>query len=90
MLPLKSEGEYFYANLDRDFPGLKEHYIRTYGNAYELPSRNQTQLLRFFHDTCEAHGIWHDNDQIFQYMGQFEQKEAARQMSLFDMTNDTV
>lgn len=90
MLPLKSEGEYFYANLDRDFPGLKEHYIRIYGNAYELPSQNQTQLLRFFHDTCEAHGIWHDNDQIFQYMGQFEQKEAARQMSLFDMTNDTV
>lgn len=30
--------EYFYAQLDRHFPGLKERYIRTYGDAYELLS----------------------------------------------------
>ena len=30
--------EYFYAQLDRYFPGLKQRYIRAYGNAYELPS----------------------------------------------------
>ena len=31
--------EYYYAALDRHFPGLKERYIRTYGNAYEIPAR---------------------------------------------------
>lgn len=73
--------EYYYSQLDRLFPGLKERYIRTYGNAYEIPSPRQGELLKLFHGTCEKHGIWHDNDRIFRYMGQFEEK--TKQMSFF-------
>lgn len=73
--------EYFYAQLDRHFPGLKEQYIRTYGNAYEIPSQRRRELLKLFHDTCARYGIWHDNSQIFRYLGQFEEK--TQQMSLF-------
>lgn len=75
--------EYFYAQLDRYFPGLKERYIRIYGGAYEIPSPQQMELTKLFHDTCEANGIWHNNDRIFHYMGQFEQKETGKQMSFF-------
>ena len=73
--------EYFYSQLDRKFPGVKERYIRTYGNAYEVPSPRSRELTRLFHSTCEAHGIWHDNSKIFHYMAQFEEK--SQQMSLF-------
>ena len=73
--------EYFYAQLDKKFPGLKERYIRTYGNAYEVSSPRNRELMKLFHDTCEAHGIWHDNSKIFRYMAQFEEK--SNQMSLF-------
>lgn len=73
--------EYFYAQLDKKFPGLKERYIRTYGNAYEASSPRNRELMKLFHDTCEAHGIWHDNSKIFRYMAQFEEK--SNQMSLF-------
>ena len=66
--------EYFYAQLDREFPGLKECYIRTYGNAYQLPSPRQEELLKLFHEKCEQYGIWHDNDRIFGYMGRLEEK----------------
>lgn len=66
--------EYFYAQLDRHFPGLKERYIRTYGNAYELPSPRQRELLRLFREDCEKYGICHDNGQIFRYMARFEEK----------------
>lgn len=66
--------EYFYAQLDRKFPGLKEQYIRTYGNAYEIPSPREKALLKLFHDTCEKYGIWHDNDRIFRYMSHLEEK----------------
>lgn len=66
--------EYFYTQLDRHFPGLKEQYIRTYGNAYMIPSPRQPELLKLFHDTCETQGIWHNNDKIFRYMGQLEEK----------------
>ena len=73
--------EYFYMQLDRHFPGLKERYIRTYGNAYDISSPRQEELLRLFHDTCEAYGIWHDNGQIFTYMNTFEEKIS--QMNFF-------
>lgn len=75
--------EYFYAKLDRYFPGLKERYIRDYGNAYELPSPRQKELMALFHDTCEQYGIWHENGKIFQYMSQLEEKDS--QISLFDL-----
>ena len=73
--------EYFYAQLDRHFPGLKERYIRTYGNAYELPSPKHKELEKLFHDTCEAYGIWHDNGTIFRYMSRLDEK--TDQLSLF-------
>ena len=73
--------EYYYAALDRHFPGLKQRYIQTYGNAYELPSPRSRELGQLFHETCEAYGIWHDNDRIFDYMMTFEEK--SQQLSLF-------
>lgn len=66
--------EYFYAHLDQHFPGLKERYIRTYGNAYELPSPREQELRQLFHAGCEARGIWHDNDTIFRYLNTLEEK----------------
>lgn len=76
--------EYFYAALDRHFPGLKETYIRTYGNAYELPSPRNPELMKLFHETCENYGIWHDNDRVFSYLHEFAESETAVQLSLFE------
>ena len=75
--------EYFYRQLDRHFPGLKEVYIRTYGNAYEIPSPNSRALERIFRDGCEKYGILRDNNRIFRYLQTFEQKEQAEQISFF-------
>ena len=76
--------EYFYAQLDRHFPGMKERYIRAYGNRYELNSPQNEELLRLFHRTCERAGILHDNREIFSYLHAFQEKENHAQMSLFD------
>lgn len=76
--------EYFYAQLDRYFPGLKEQYIHTYGNRYELNSPRNSELMRLFHDTCEQHGILHDVGTIFRYLHAFEEKEENPQISFFD------
>jgi len=75
---------YFYAQLDRKFPGLKERYIRAYGNAYEIPSPRHRELTKLFHETCESYGIWHDNDRIFRYMAQFEEKETNEQLCFWE------
>ncbi len=76
--------EYFYAQLDRDFPGLRERYIRTYGNAYDCPSPRARELERLFHGLCERYGIWHRNEQIFTYLRTFETRQQDVQLSLFD------
>ena len=76
--------EYFYEQLDRLFPGLKEKYIRTYGNQYMIESGNSKNLMRLFHRKCEENGILHDNGQIFNYLHFFEEKDDSRQLSIWD------
>lgn len=73
--------EYFYKKLDGYFPGLKERYIRTYGNAYELPSPHARELEGLFREECRRRGIWADNDRIFRYLNTLEEKQE--QLSLF-------
>lgn len=75
--------EYFYKQLDKHFPNLKERYIREFGNQYEINSPNHSMLMRFFHRTCEQNGLMHSNDQIFEYLHAFEEKNAAEQLSLW-------
>ncbi|MCQ5031297.1 radical SAM protein [Flavonifractor sp. DFI.6.63] len=74
--------EYFYKQLDRQFPGLKEQYIRRYGSAYLLDSPNGGALMRLFHRRCNEAGILHDNDAVFQYLREFE-ANRQEQLSLF-------
>ena len=76
--------EYFYAQLDRHFSGMKQRYIRAFGNAYELNSHRNEELMRLFHKTCEKAGILHDNREIFAYLHAFSEKEAEAQVSFFD------
>ena len=49
----EGDREYYYAALDRHFPGMKERYIKSYGNAYELPSPNAKKLTEIFKKTCK-------------------------------------
>lgn len=77
--------EYFYNQLDHLFPHMKEKYIRTYGNQYQLYSLKNHQLMEIFHQMCEEHGIIHDNKQIFEYLKKFEDKTKNVQLSLFDI-----
>ena len=77
--------EYFYRQLDRHFPGLKERYIREYGDRYEVPSPRSDELMSLFHHTCEQSGIMHDNDEIFAYLHRFEEKEPFGQLSLWQL-----
>lgn len=77
--------EYFYGQLDRHFPGLKEKYISTYGNRYIVESLDSDRLMELFHLKCSENGIVHDNEQIFRYLHTFEEKQSNRQLSLWDL-----
>ncbi len=77
--------EYFYEQLDRLFPGLKEKYIRMYGNQYIVGSPENDRLMKLFTQKCSENGIVHNNEQIFQYLHTFEEKNAAEQLSLWNL-----
>ncbi len=75
--------EYYYAALDRHFPGLKERYIAAFGNSYEVPSPDSKRLWKLFKDFCNEHGIISDADKCFEYMREFP--ENKNQISIFDL-----
>ena len=75
--------EYYYAALDKHFPGMKERYIRTYGNAYELPSPRAKELTGIFRKICSENGLLSDPDDCFRFM--HELPERYQQMSIFDL-----
>ena len=77
--------EYFYQQLDRRFPGLKEQYMRTYGNQYIIESPDGSRLMELFYRKCKEAGILCDNEQIFQYLHAFPENDFGGQISLWDL-----
>lgn len=73
--------EYFYAALDRHFPGMKARYQEKYGRAYEVASDRNRELMALLHERCGKHGIMHDAGACFAYLQEFPQR--YEQLRLF-------
>lgn len=78
--------EYFYSQLDIFFPGMKERYMRTYGNSYEVLSPNSDYLMKRIENVCQNEGIMFGIDRVFSYLRKYENKYENQniQLSLFD------
>ena len=79
----EGDREYYYTALDRHFPGMKERYIRIYGNAYELASPKSKQLTEIFYRICRENNILSSPEECFRYINALPEKNP--QMSLFDV-----
>ena len=75
--------EFYYAALDRHFPGMKDKYIRRYGYSYELPSPRAKELKGIFHRVCEAGNIMSRPEECFRFMSELPEKYV--QMNFFDL-----
>ena len=73
--------EYYYAALDKYFPGMKEKYRKRFGNAYELPSPNAGNLMKLLYGICSKNEILSKPEECFRYIQEFPDKYM--QMSLF-------
>jgi len=73
--------EYFYNKLDQYFPSLKNRYIQTYGNSYEITSSNNNELMKLFVDFCKENNILYKIEDCFDYLNEFP--EQFEQTSLF-------
>ena len=77
----EGDREYYYAALDKHFPGLKKKYIERYGNAYNLPSPNERQLFKVFNEICSKNSILSTPDECFRFLNDLPEKDI--QMSMF-------
>lgn len=75
--------EYFYRQLDKHFPGIKDKYIATYGNAYEIPVPDCDRLTKLLESEAQRRNIVCGSDKIFAYMREFQDKTDCEQLSLF-------
>ncbi len=79
----EGDREYYYAALDKHFPGLKQRYIRTYGNAYELPSPNAKELTAIYKKICKGNNMMSTPEECFSFMRDLPEKNP--QISIFDL-----
>ncbi|MEA4811483.1 MAG: radical SAM protein [Anaerolineaceae bacterium] len=74
--------EYFYQKLDQFFPGLKQRYMRQFGNSYSCLSPKHEALMQIFHQRCAEWGLMHRQEEIFSYLNSFPVREE--QSSLWE------
>jgi DNA repair photolyase len=79
----EGDREYFYKNLDRHFPGMKEKYQKKYGNSYIVTSDNDKELMEIFNRMCAENKIVRNVEELFGYMRSFEEKSGKSQLELF-------
>ena len=79
----EGDREYYYAALDKHFPGMKQRYIRTYGNSYELPSPNAKELTSIYKRICRDNSMMSTPEECFSYMRELPEKNS--QISIFDL-----
>ncbi|WP_406534329.1 radical SAM protein [Methanobrevibacter sp.] len=65
--------QYFYEKLDKHFPGLKDRYIKEFGESYSIPSPNERELMEIFKRKTEENGILNDTYEILKYLAEFPQ-----------------
>jgi DNA repair photolyase len=76
--------EYFYEKLDQNFPGLKEKYMKLFGNSYDIKSVNHGRLMKIFYEVCKKNNIVCNNTEIFKYLHEFPENTTVKQLSLFN------
>lgn len=72
--------QYFYEKLDEHFPGLKERYIKEFGNRYAINSPNNERLMEIFKRKTEENGILNDANEIFEYLAEFPQDSVQSRL----------
>lgn len=69
---------YYFDALDNAFPGLKQKYMKDFGNQYGCGPKNAKQLYGIFAKTCESLGLLYRMKDIIQlYKKPYEQEQMS-------------
>lgn len=76
-----NQRDYYFAELDKKFPGLKEKYIRYYGERYNCVVPNYRELYKVFVRECDKYGILYNMKDIIKAYK--KETKSDEQMTLF-------
>ena len=77
----ENQRDYYYEKLDKHFKGLKNKYIKYYGDRYNCPVPDYKRLYKVFTNECDKYGILYNmKDIIKAYKKEIKENE---QISLF-------
>lgn len=72
----ENQRDYYFEKLDKHFIGLKEKYIKYYGDRYNCVIPNYKKLYKVFVDECNKYGILYNmNDIIKAYKKEIKGSE---------------
>lgn len=75
--------EHFYRELDRSFPGMKERYMRAFGESYVCTSPDHRKLDALVRSFCRKNQILYRPDEVFAWLREFPESKGEEQLSLF-------
>jgi DNA repair photolyase len=70
--------EYYYQQLDQHYPGLKDKYIKQYGNKYFCQINNIDRIKQLFYLIANEYGLSTD-------MPTHSTKNSCQQLTIFDI-----
>lgn len=73
--------DYYFNQLEQNFTGLKEKYIKYYGNRYNCIVPNYKELYKVFTDECNKYGILYNMSDIIEVYKKEEKNNE--QITLF-------
>ncbi len=77
----ENQREYYFDKLEEYYPGLKEKYIKYYGNRHNCTVPNFKRLYKIFTEECDKYGILYNmKDIIAAYKKEIKKSE---QITLF-------
>lgn len=76
----QNQRDYYFEQLDRNFPGLKQKYIRAFGKRYVCDSPNAQKLALLFQQECDKYSIRYQMGEIIR---DYQSGFGEEQLKLF-------
>ena len=71
--------------LYKNVPDIYDQYEAVYADEKTLKTKNYTEIMACIRETCEAHGIQYDKEELLRFTREYKNKTIGTQLSLFDM-----
>jgi DNA repair photolyase len=77
----QNQREWYFSKLKEHFPGVKEKYIKQYGNSYQCTSPKAKELWDLLESQCKTLGILYKMGDIIK---SYKEGYGSNQLSIFD------